>query len=120
MSRDTLREALERLYNAWMNGASADPNEWRRLDREINAALEQARAALDADPEGLDDAWERAWAALPSPTWSVNVRRRSGGVWEAWAQDLASNERPPVIRIGEGPSEAAALLDVAARLSEQS
>jgi hypothetical protein len=51
---DELRAALERLVAAWDNGNDPDPSNWPHLDREINAALEQARAALHASRLAAD------------------------------------------------------------------
>ena len=48
MNENLVRDALDRLVLAWDNGISPDPNDWKRLDREIEAALVQARAALTA------------------------------------------------------------------------
>lgn len=74
-----------------------------------------ALSRLPAEP-GLRAAWDAADEATGGSPWSVSVRRRSTGRWEAWAQNLADKSDWPVIRIGEGPSEIAALTDLADRL----
>ncbi len=85
---------------------------WRLTGQPVEDGGDEWLAhAATQDP--LDEAWKDALASRPADTWSVNVRARSQGTWEAWAFDLASSERPPVIRIGEGRTEAAALHDVA-------
>lgn len=46
LSEARLREALDRLVKAWDAGTNSDPGMWKSLDREIDAALVQARSAL--------------------------------------------------------------------------
>lgn len=88
-----LRAALDRLVRAWDNGADPDPSNWKALDREINAALAAARAALAAPVAGLDvDEVRDVLSNLLDPPPADNA-------W--WVSDAVRDARALLARLDE-------------------
>lgn len=69
-------------------------------------------------PDSIDAAWAAAEAALPEGWVIQSVLRCTPECWQAWAADPAEDASDPFVAIADGPTPAAALRSLAAKLRE--